>query len=65
MVLTPDRLLILAVAVSVLAADGIRRALQQRRDETLGRTPFRLFVGVLGLGAALAWLGYALMLVRT
>lgn len=64
MVLTPDRLLILAVAISVMAADGIRRMIRQRKEGELADRPFRIFIAVLVAGVAFTWLGYVVAWLR-
>ena len=52
-----DRLLILAVVVTLIAADGVRRIMQQRREKSIGDLPFRVFLSALIIGVALAWFG--------
>lgn len=63
--LTPDRLLILALAVTVLAADGIRRMRRQRKEGELEPRVFQVFVAVLIAGSALAWSGFVIVWLRS
>ncbi len=58
MFFTPERLLILAVVISLMTVDGVRRMLRQRQEGELGKRPFQILVTALGVGTALAWAGF-------
>lgn len=58
MILTLDRLLLLAIVMSLISADGIYRAWQQRQDGRIGHKLFLFFAGALIFGSGLAWFGF-------
>ncbi|MFW5972377.1 MAG: hypothetical protein ACOCTG_00180 [Bacteroidota bacterium] len=58
MLLTADRLLVLAIGVTLLAADGYRRLRKQRREGELEDRPYRIFLAVLVVGTLLTWAGF-------
>jgi hypothetical protein len=60
MVFTPDRLLILAVVVTLISIDGIYRAWLQRADERIGKGLFVFYTVALVVGSGLTWLGFFL-----
>lgn len=65
MFFTPDRLLVLAVVITLIAVDGVRRMLQQRREGGIGELPFRIFLSTLIIGVILAWFGFFLVWLRS
>jgi hypothetical protein len=56
--LTPGRLLLLAVVVTLASADGLYRAWRQRTEERIGRRVFILYAVALVAGSSLAWAGF-------
>jgi len=60
MVLTPDRLLLLAVVVTLISVDGVYRAWLQRADARIGNRLFVFYAAALAVGTGLAWLGFFL-----
>lgn len=57
---TPDRLLLAAILMTLLAADGIYRVWKQRREEAIGQKLFVFYTSVLTLGSSLTWFGFLL-----
>ncbi|HET6566925.1 MAG TPA: hypothetical protein VFG50_03105 [Rhodothermales bacterium] len=57
---TPDRLLVAAVVMTLLAADGIYRSWKQRQEEQIGPKLFVFYTGTLTLGSGLTWFGFLL-----
>ena len=55
---TPDRLLLIAVVVTLISVDGLYRAWKQREDERIGPRLFVVYASVLALGSSLAWVGF-------
>lgn len=55
---TPDRLLLIAIIITLISADGVYRAWKQRGDELIGPRLFVTYAGVLALGTALVWVGF-------
>lgn len=64
MFFTPERLLVLALAVTLLAADGVRRVRQQRRSDEIDRRTGRVFLAILIAGSVLAWTGFLVVWMR-
>jgi hypothetical protein len=64
MEITWDRLLVFAIAVTLLAADGVRRLLKQAKDEEISPRPFRVMMSALIAGVLLTWIGVVLMWMR-
>lgn len=64
MEITWDRLLVFAIAVTLLAADGVRRLLKQAKDDEIGPRPFRVMMSALIAGVLLTWIGVVLMWMR-
>lgn len=62
MYFTPDRLLLIAVVMTLISADGLYRAWLQRRDERISPRLFAIYATVLVLGSSLAWIGFFLEL---
>ncbi len=58
MYFTPERLLLIAVVVTLISVDGAYRAWRQRADERIGPRLFAGYVATLALGSTLAWLGF-------
>ncbi len=58
MYFTPDRLLLIAVVISLISADGLYRAWHQRGDNLIGNRLFTFYATVLVLGTVLVWLGF-------
>lgn len=61
MFFTPERLFVLAAAVTLLAADGVRRVRQQRRAEEVDRRTGRVYLAILIAGSVLAWAGFLVL----
>ena len=57
---TLDRLLLIAVVLTLISVDGVYRAWQQRADERISPRLFTLYAVSLGAGSGLAWLGFLL-----
>jgi hypothetical protein len=55
---TPDRLLLIAVVITLISADGLYRAWIQRGENRIGRRLFTFYATVLGAGTALVWTGF-------
>lgn len=55
---TLDRLLLIAVVISLISADGLYRAWQQRREERIGTRLFWVYSATLVTGSSLAWAGF-------
>lgn len=62
MYFTPDRLLLIAVVITLISVDGLYRAWLQRADARIGTRLFVFYAVVLGLGSSLAWVGFFLRL---
>ena len=58
MYFTPDRLLLVAVVISLISVDGFYRALKQRQSDVIGSRLFAIYVTVLALGTVLVWVGF-------
>ena len=58
MYFTPERLLLIAVVISLISADGVYRAWRQRRDGCISPRLFTGYVATLALGSTLAWVGF-------
>ena len=58
MYFTPDRLLLIAVVITLISADGVYRARRQWEEERIGPRLFAGYVGTLALGRTLAWVGF-------
>lgn len=56
--LTPGRLLLVAVVVTLASADGLYRAWRHRAEERIGRRVFLFYAAVLIAGSSLAWAGF-------
>jgi len=57
---TLDRLLLIAVVITLISADGLYRAWRQRSEDRIGKRLFATYAGVLLLGSSLAWIGVLL-----
>jgi len=55
--LTPGRLLLLAIVVTIACADGAYRLYRRRREDDLGSTSFAVVLALLLVGVTLAWVG--------
>lgn len=55
--LTPGRLLLLAIVVTVACADGAYRLWKRRTADDIGPHTFGVVLALLLLGAGLAWTG--------
>ncbi|NBB84621.1 MAG: hypothetical protein GVY12_00130 [Bacteroidetes bacterium] len=55
--LTPGRLLLLAIVVTVACADGAYRLWKRRAADEIGPNTFGVVLALLVLGAGLAWAG--------
>jgi hypothetical protein len=64
MIFTPDRLLVLAIAVTLLGADGVRRLWKQSREGDLEPRAFRIITSMLVAGLILSWVGVLLVWLR-
>jgi hypothetical protein len=64
MFFTPDRLLVLALAVTLLGADGIRRLWKQAKEGDLEPRAFRIMTSMLVAGLLLSWVGVVLAWLR-
>lgn len=60
--LTPDRLLLVAVVVTLISIDGIYRAWKQRADERIGNGLFTFYTVALVVGSGMAWVGFFMRL---
>ena len=58
MYFTPERLLIIAVVMTLISLDGGYRAWKQHRDEKIGDRLFVFYVVALATGSSLAWIGF-------
>lgn len=58
--MTADRLLILAIVLTLISIDGGYRAWKQRSHEQIGKRLFYFYMAILLLGSALAWIGFFL-----
>ncbi|PSQ80868.1 MAG: hypothetical protein BRD45_03255 [Bacteroidetes bacterium QS_8_64_10] len=58
MYFTPDRLLLIAVVMTLISADGLYRAWKQHQDEKIGDRLFAFYAGTLGLGSGMTWIGF-------
>lgn len=58
---TPDRLLLIAMVMTLISIDGVYRAWHQRKDERIGPRLFTAYAVVLIVGSGLAWLGFILV----
>jgi hypothetical protein len=57
---TPDRLLLVAVVITLISVDGVYRAWRQWEDERIGKRLFTTYTVLLVVGSGLAWLGFLL-----
>lgn len=64
MFFTADRLLVLALAVTLLAADGLRRVVRQWNEDELDPRAYRLMVSLLVAGILMSWSGVLLVWLR-
>ena len=55
---TLDRLLLVAVVITLISMDGCYRAWQQRKEEKIGVRLFRFYAAMLAAGSGLAWTGF-------
>ncbi len=55
---TPERLLMIAVVITLISVDGVYRAWLQRADERIGPRLFVVYTVVLALGSGLVWFGF-------
>jgi hypothetical protein len=55
---TLDRLLLIAVVITLISADGLYRAWHQRLEEKIGQRLFWVYVVSLVSGSTLAWIGF-------
>lgn len=55
---TPERLLLVAVVITLISIDGLYRAWLQRSDERIGSRLFATYTVILVVGSSLAWLGF-------
>ena len=58
MYFTPDRLLLIAVVITLISADGLYRAWRQHGEERIDRRLFTFYAVVLGVGTILVWVGF-------
>lgn len=58
MTFTPDRLLLIAVVISLISLDGVYRAWLQRADDQISARLFAFYVAALVAGSGLAWAGF-------
>lgn len=58
MYFTPDRLLLIAVIITLISVDGLYRAYRQRNDERIGPRLFAVYAATLGTGTLLVWIGF-------
>lgn len=58
--MTPDRLLLVAVVVTLISIDGVYRAWLQRADQRISNRLFVFYTVALVVGSGLAWLGFFL-----
>jgi hypothetical protein len=61
---TPDRLLLIAIVITLISIDGVYRAWRQRKEERIGARLFTAFAVTLIVGSGLAWLGFFLVWLR-
>lgn len=57
---TADRLLLIAVVITLISIDGIYRAWRQRADERIGTRLFTAYTAALLTGSSMAWVGFFL-----
>lgn len=55
---TTDRLLLIAVVMTLISIDGIYRAWKQHDDEQIGSQLFSFYVSTLVFGSGLTWYGF-------
>ena len=55
---TADRLLLVAIVMTLISVDGIYRAWKQHAEEEIGQRLFTFYVVTLGLGSGLTWYGF-------
>lgn len=58
MYFTPDRLLLIAVVITLISVDGFYHAWRQRGEEKIGSKLFTTYAAVLGAGTVLVWVGF-------
>lgn len=58
MYFTPDRLLLIAVVVTLISADGFYRARRQRGENLIGHRLYVAYAAVLGAGTVMVWVGF-------
>ncbi|HEX7069946.1 MAG TPA: hypothetical protein VF190_04030 [Rhodothermales bacterium] len=64
MFFTPDRLLLIAVVITLISVDGLYRAWKQRGEERIGVRLFAFYATALGVGTVLVWTGFFAVLLR-
>lgn len=57
---TLDRLLIIAIVITLVSVDGLYHAWQQRTDDRIGPRLFATYAAVLVVGSGLTWFGFFL-----
>ncbi len=62
---TLDRLLLVAVVVSLISLDGLYRAWRQRSEERIGPRLFLFYAATLAAGSTLAWAGFFIEWAKT
>ena len=60
MYFTPERLLMIAVVMTLISVDGARRAWQQHEDGTISGRLFVGYVTALSAGSSMTWISYLL-----
>ena len=55
---TPDRLLLIAVVITLISVDGFYRAWKQRSAEQIGQRLFTFYAVALTMGILLVWFGF-------
>lgn len=55
---TLDRLLLVAVVITLISVDGVYRAWKQWKEERIGRKLFVTYASALAVGSGLAWFGF-------
>lgn len=58
MYFTPDRLLLIAVVITLISMDGFYRAWKQREEDRIGQRLFTAYAAVLATGTVLVWAGF-------
>ena len=55
---TLDRLLLVAVVITLISLDGVYRAWKQWKEERIGHRLFMTYAVALSFGSGLAWFGF-------